>query len=298
MTAIGNQAFIGCNIASIIIPGSVANVGNFLSGCVNLCDVVLSEGVQAVLKNAFEGCNKLNSITLPSTIQSIGLNAIPSTSIKDVYCYSTSVEATNKGAFSAAISNATLHIPASAIEYYNSIEPWSSFGKIEAIDGSARPQCATPTIHYESGVLKFFCSTDDVTYHYTLADEDICSGTGSNIILGVTYTITVYATRDGYDNSEIATATLCWIDAEPKSEGIVDEVSQVRANAVLISTKDGQINISGLDDSTNVNVYTVNGLLAESVIIKNGTAIINPNLPSGSIAVVKIGSRSVKTVIK
>ena len=67
---------------------------------------------------------------------------------------------------------------------------------------------------------------------------------------------------------------------------------------MLISTNNGQVCVSGLDDETNVYIYNVNGVLADSGISNNGKAIINSNLPAGSIAIVKIGNRSIKTVIK
>ena len=202
------------------------------------------------------------------------------------------------------IEYATLHVPTASIDAYKATEPWKNFKEIKSLTDEDIPEeqevnkCSTPTIQYENGVLKFFCLTDDVTYHYTLADTDIGSGMGNNIMLEATYNITVYATRDGYDDSEIATATLCWIDAEPKSEGIIVANSQVRAKAVLISTNNGQVCVSGLDDETNVYIYNVNGVLADSGISNNGKAIINSNLPAGSIAIVKIGNRSIKTVIK
>ena len=245
VTSIGDGAFTYCSgLTSITIPGSVVNIGQLFSGCNNLSNIVLLEGVQAVLKNAFDGC-KLNSITLPSTIQSIGLNAIPCTSIKDVYCYATSVEATNKSAFNAAISNATLHIPTTAIEYYSTTEPWSRFGKIETLDGSTLPQCAAPTILYEDGVLKFLCTTDNVTYHYTLANADICSGMGNNIVLEAAYTITVYATKAGYEDSDIVTMDIKLSDSGASSglkgdvngDGVVNAADIVQTVNIIMEEK-------------------------------------------------------------
>ena len=94
------------------------------------------------------------------------------------------------------------------------------------------------------------------------------------------------------------TATLCWIDTEPKTEGISNDIAQVRANAVLIQTRDGQISISGADDGTKIFIYGVNGLQVGSTTSRNGHANITTNLRSGNIAIIKIGDRSVKVAIK
>ena len=55
--------------------------------------------------------------------------------IENVYCYAEEVPSTDYSAFSGFIfENATLYVPASAIEAYKTTEPWSYFGTIKAID--------------------------------------------------------------------------------------------------------------------------------------------------------------------
>ena len=55
--------------------------------------------------------------------------------IENVYCYAEEVPSTDYSAFFGFIfENATLYVPASAIEAYKTTEPWSDFGTIKAID--------------------------------------------------------------------------------------------------------------------------------------------------------------------
>ena len=164
--------------------------------------------------------------------------------------------------------------------------------------GGSNNKCAKPSISYLNGKLSFFCETDGVSFNSTITNSDISSYNSNEIQLGVTYNINVYATKTGYDNSDVATATLCWIDVDPKTEGINNSVTQVRANAELIQAKNGQISISGVDDGTIISVYGVNGLQVGSATSRNGHAKITTNLLSGSIAIIKIGNRSVKTTIR
>lgn len=116
--------------------------------------------------------------------------------------------------------------------------------------------------------------------------------------LGVTYHISVYATKPGYNNSETVTATLCWIDVAPRTEGIANGVANVRAKAVMIQTDNGRIKVTGIDDGTKVNVYGVNGVQVGSSVSHDGLASIKPNLQLGSIAIVRIGEKSIKVVVK
>ena len=120
----------------------------------------------------------------------------------------------------------------------------------------------------------------------------------ATISLIATYNISVYATKYGYENSEIATATLCWIEQEPKTEGLDAGITQVPAKAVLIQTEGGAIRVQGADEGTAVSVYGVNGSQAGSSVCHHGSAIINTNFRHGDVVIVKVGQKSVKMMMK
>ena len=134
-------------------------------------------------------------------------------------------------------------------------------------------------------------------YHYDITDSDIKRGSGAEIQLTATYNISVYATKNGYNNSNTATATLCWIEQEPKTEGLNDDIESVRAQAVLIKNTDGIITINGIDDGTRVSVYSLNGAQESSILSRDGTATLYSSAKSGSTIIVKIGNKSVKVLI-
>ena len=77
-----------------------------------------------------------------------------------------------------------------------------------------------------------------------------------------------------------------------------NSIAQVRANAVLIQTENGQISIVGTDDGTIIHADEIDGQLVGSAISHNGYANLNTNIKPGSIAIIKIGDRSVKVVVK
>ncbi len=52
------------------------------------------------------------------------------------------------------------------------------------------------------------------------------------------------------------------------------------------------------ESGTQVNVYSISGTQEGSAISNNGIASVNTNLQPGSIAIVKIGTKSVKVIIK
>ena len=191
-------------------------------------------------------------------------------------------------------------------------EGWKNFFNIEEVDinkmwnGQGNPnadsqskeKCERPTINYANGKLSFTCATEGAICQSTITDADISSFSGNEVQLTATYTVNVYATKAGYENSSVATATLCWIDVEPKTEGITNSVANISARALLVQTAGGTINVQGADDGDLINVYSINGIKAGSAVSQNGVANINTSLQPGTVAIIKVGQKSVKVVVK
>ena len=280
MTNIESETFYSCtSLTSVTIPNSVTSIGEY----------------------AFSHCSSLTSVTIPNNIKSIGKYAFSYCRLKEVYCYAEELPSTEANAFeSSNYKRATLYVPASAINDYKNRVPWSEFGAIETIDGTnpGPKKCATPTISYHNGKLTFGCETEGVEYRSSITDTDINDYTTQEINLSVTYTIKVYAMKSGCQNSDVATGTLCWIDVDPRKEGITDGVAQVKAMPVLIKSHGGQLTVEGAADDTTVSVYNAAGMEQGSAVSKNGQATISTSLNTGSVAIVKIGQRAVKVVIR
>jgi len=83
-----------------------------------------------------------------------------------------------------------------------------------------------------------------------------------------------------------------------EGNGSGNSVAQVRANAVLIQSENGRITVNGVNNETNVSVYNTNGVLNGTAISHNGSAVVNTSLQVGSVAIVKIGEKSVKVIIR
>ena len=244
--------------------------------CYKLKSIVIPSSVQYIYQEAFNGCNSLESVKVLAT--------------------------TPPFAYDNTFSDYTipLLVPETSVDAYKTTNPWSKFTTVKTLDGSdvVTPQCATPTISYQNGQLVFNCETADVEFKSSITDTDIKDYTTSSIQLNATYSINVRATKSGYLDSDVATATLCWIDASPKTEGITNGIANIPAQAVLIQSEGGSIKVQGVDEGTQVNVYSINGTQAGSAISQSGAATINTNLQPGSIAIVKIGQKSVKVVMK
>lgn len=293
---IGNHAFVGCEeLTSIIIPSSVKSIGEFaFDTCPSLASVTLNEGLESIGKQAFCRCCALDAITLPLTLNEIGPFAFSATNLTNITTMIEEPFAIDASVFQNIYSKATLYVPTGTKSKYENTENWNQFANIVEIS----KQCEKPIIAYDKGRLKFECTTEGAIFLTSISDTDVRSHVGSDIELMVTYTINVIATAIGYKNSEVAIATLCWIDADPKTEGIENGIAQVRANAVLIQNYDGTLNITGVADGSDIAVYSVSGIKVGSAKACGNTSSIVTNLKRGEIAIVQIGDKSVKVIMQ
>ena len=98
----------------------------------------------------------------------------------------------------------------------------------------------------------------------------------------------------------MATATLVWTDAifTETTEPSTSAKAVQESIPVLISAKGGNISVKCEADGQEVNVYTIDGLSLGAATVMNGETLISTSIPSGDIAVVKVGGRSVKVIMR
>ena len=274
----GNGCFYGCSgLTSITIPSSVTSLGY---GC-------------------FEDCSGLTSITIPSSVTYLGGSCFFKCSGLETVYFKGKVPKTTSQ--SEIPTTSIIKVPTEylqdykdAIGYrYKYIYAWNPNGSGD--DTKPVTQCATPSISYASGELKFASETAGAEYHYTITDADMASDAYSKdgkVTLSAAYNISVYATADGYTASDKAEATLYWINANLENG---TNINQVRTRGVVASAHDGIISLSGLDDGEVVKFFAADGKYLGSTVAANGAASY---AVSESLVIAKVGKDSIKIAMK
>ena len=293
-------------IKDLVIPNSVTSIGHYVFyGCSGLTSITIPNSVTSIGDYAFSSCSGLTSITIPNSVTSIGQGAFSRCNkLLTIISRMTNVCTIPENCFEEYVyNNATLYVPQGTTYKYKAIDYWTKFLTIEegepsGVSGDGPEKCETPTITYSNGQLLFNTSTEGATCYYTITDNDVTNGCGDKISLCVTYNVKVYAWKSGYQNSDIATGTLCWIDTNPTTEGIINEVTQISARAVFVQANDGFVSISGLGDSERVAIYQTDGKQVATVKAYNGSASVATNISRGTPVIVKIGEKAVKVVMQ
>ena len=325
VTSLGGYSFSGCSgLTSITIPSSVNSLGSgCFSGCSGLTSITIPSTVTSLGEHCFSSCSGLTSVTIPSSVTSLGYYCFSDCSGLTSITIPSSVTSLGKSCFYGCSGLETvyfkgkycnssytdLHIPTTSIikvptEYlqdyknafgskYKYIYAWNPSESGD--DTKPVTQCATPSISYASGELKFASETAGAEYHYTITDADMASNAYNKegkVTLSAAYKISVYATADGYSASDKAEATLYWIRANLDNG---TNINQVRTRGVVASAHDGIISLSGLDDGEVVKFFAADGKYLGSTVAANGAASY---AVSESLVIAKVGKDSIKIAMK
>ena len=300
VTKIEDKTFSGCSsLTSVTIPNSVTSIGWYsFSGCSGLTSITIPNSVTSIGGYAFKDCSSLTSVTIPNSVKSIYNEAFAKCSnLENVYCYAEKFSDIRGDIFKDSyIEYATLHVPSSALSYYQTKSPWSGFGTIKALEstGVGTKKCETPTISFADGKLTFSCATEEVEYESEVTCSDVNKYYSNEINLAACYDITVTAMKSGFSNSDIATAKLYWLP----SSGSLDETSinNVSMRGIAIQSDGGFITISGLDNNETVSFYATDGKNLGFSTAINGTTFFSAK--SGSVVIAKFGNESIKILVK
>ena len=321
MTSIGNGTFADCSgLTSITIPNSVTSIGSdAFNGCSGLTSVTIGNSVTSIGGGAFYRCSGLTSMTIPNSVTYIGNWAfLKCENLTDVYCKPEQVTEksyggtglyTNPTAFDESYPEyITLHVPSASIAAYRALEPWSKFKEIVALtdeDTPVLPKCATPTISYNNSELSFSCATEGVEFISEVTVGDAKKYYDSKIRLSQTYNVSVYATKDGYEASDVATKEITIsggsseqpsaIKGDVNEDGKVDVADHVELSKIIMAS--GTTPTPG-PDPTPVNP-SADDLETDKItasFIGGAYSSVNGRIQSGSKLNVKFSNKSSKSV--
>ena len=262
VTKIGKDAFNGSNdLTSVTIPNSVTSIGfGAFEHCNALTSITIPNSVKRIESYAFYYCTGLTSVTIPSSLENINQRAFGKCyELVDVFCKAEKVSSNineeglythvwafeDNGLEEDIKKQITLHVPAASIEAYDAVEPWKYFKEIVALaDGDipeTSPKCAKPEISYANGKITLSCETEGVEFISKVLVEDAKDYNDAEFTLSQTYKISVYATKDGYENSDVVTREIVigngqsMLFGDLNKDGKVNVADHVKLSEIILN---------------------------------------------------------------
>ena len=303
VTSLGYCCFAGCsNLTTITIPSSVTSLGYYcFENCFNLTTITIPSSVASLGEYCFRYCSSLTTITIPSSVTSLGDYSFQGCfKLESVYfegkCFKNLDNSCIPTTCVFYVTNEYLQDYKDAIgSKYPYIYAWNK----DNTGGDDKPitQCEVPSIAYSSGKLCFKSSTTGAEYHYTITDSDMANDAYSQdgeVKLSAAYKISVYATAEGYQASDKATATLYWVDANLENDPS-SNINQAKTRGIVATTNGGIVTLSGLDNNEVVVFYSVDGKQLGKVKSENGIASC---AVAESLVIAKVGNNTIKIAVR
>ena len=242
LDSIGQQAFTNTGLTSVKVPNAAKMGKEIFYWCTKLTDISFADNLTALPERIFQNCVSLTDIVIPSQITTIGDFAFANCSTIKSVTLSAGVKTLGKYAFYdvfdkddelVAEGNTLPEASENTFDedaYKDALlkttdtevankEPWKNFANVE---GSSSEQCATPTIEYGGGKLKFTCETPGATIISKITIDDTSENSTNEVDLSKNYIVTAYAKKDGLRRSVTVTKTFQFTNGDVNLDGKID----------------------------------------------------------------------------
>lgn len=325
LITIDQRAFYDCgSLTSIEISKGVTTIDEFaFSWCTGLLSVTIPESVDFIHETAFQNCLNLRDVNIDCHylgscfkdlidiknlkfgphVEEIGEMAFMNCFRVSNIDFGTNVKKIGRLAFfrCEGVSSLTLPNSISTIEV-------SAFAMCKNLESVVLPENIKLLKDYvfQGTNLKHLSIPSSVTtiYQYAFKDcnnlEDVTSLPENPPLMYDksfgSYDITLYVPESSVDQYK---ATSPW---NLFKEILIIEggtsIANVQSQGAHIKSCDGMLSIQGVSEGMPITVYTLGGKQVGTGITRHGETIIATTLQPNDIAVVKIGEKSMKIVIK
>ena len=243
------MAFNYCkNIKGFIMPSTLKSIGSKAFGWMSLDKLVLDPSVDYASIGDFtnieeviipESYSEFNPLLFGYT--SYDYAEWDGTKVKNIKVFS-KTPPTLTNSFNKATLAGNLFVPKGTYSTYYIAYRWGDFSHIYEMDDEGNDKkCATPSINYSKGKLSFSCETEGVTFKSNITDSDVSSYNNNEVQLAVTYNIRVYATKDGYDDSDVTTKDIMLsssgINLDANGDGVINAADIVEIVKIIKANK-------------------------------------------------------------
>ena len=302
VTSIGNSAFSSCSgLIFVTIGNSVTIIGSYaFSSCKSLTSIEIPNSVTSIGNNAFVNCNHLNSVTLSKNLNSIGERAFYNCGrLSTINCLNPIPPSTNGDTFICLVNDnnvrdkneiynyAILNVPRGSKEAYSAAAEWRYFKNIREMGEGDSEQVSYVNLTIQLGTTGFTRQSVKTSESYTF----YIGSYGDNRVNAVTFNgedVTNRLTNGYYTTPVIIGASILSVTYETTASAI----QAMKQSNLKVIGYHGEINISDIESTSDVTVYTVDGKLVDS--IPSAIDSVRLQVPSNQLYIVRVANRTFK----
>lgn len=298
VTHIGNKAFYGCALSSIVLPNSLEEIGyDAFCHCEKLTGITLPNSVKEIGSGAFMSCFELTTINIPNKVKKIPEEAFTNcNSLETIIIPSSVTEIGGWAFYDAGLTSVTIPQNVTNIHY-------QAFG--ECLDLSSVTLSCRNTIGSSSFTncsnLTTVTFTEDVE---VIVDSKLFSGCDNIRIVSVGATLPPII-EDGTFSETVESrarlkvrpdcksafeSSLYWSDFTNIVEDVSAQTVSIHSEPVQVYAQNGNIEIVGAENEA-VTVYNADG---REVYRGYGRSI---PVSAKGLYIVKIATSSYKVVL-
>lgn len=241
-----NVLMAGCS--KTIIENSVKAIAPLaFAGYDNIVSIEIPNSVEDIAPSAFDSCTGLTTLTLPNSVKYIWDRAFyDCTGLSEIYSHIETPFAINDNVFwsrnngtddtTTLYETIKLYVPKGKVDAYKATDGWKNFKTIVELNSDDIPatqKCAKPEISYANGKISLSCETEGVDFVSEVTVSDPKKYYDSEFTPSLTCKISVYATKEGYENSDVETREIVIGNGQSSPVGDINKDGNVTITDVI-----------------------------------------------------------------
>ena len=266
-------------------------------------NIVIPDGVTKINNYAFFGCHSLTSVTIPNSVTSIGLEAFYKCSGLTSVTIPNSVTSIGSGVFRSCSGLTSVVIPDEITTIGEST--FASCSKLKDVKLPEKLYMIKKQAFYNCKTLESITIPAGVEYIYQEAFK-YCNSLKNVKVLAETPPFAYDNSFSNYD-AELSVPeksitayqeTSPWSKFSKFNPLVNSGISNVKALPVVVQVDGGILTVSGADDGTLVEVYTIAGAKVGSDVTSANTATVNISHLADEVIIVKVANKAIKVMMK
>ena len=271
-----NLCVDGKPIYDVVIPDGVTRINKYaFASYKNLKSIKFSDTVSRIDSLAFYKCINLKTIEIPNSVTSIDIDAFSSCTSLTTVKLSENMTSIPDGLFYNCHALSSINIP----EGVTSIGIYAFYG-CSSLESIFLPESIVNIGEYAF----FYCNNVKKVTILAKTPPAIDSNTFS------CWDAALYVPDDVFDTYK---STAPWMYFGTIKTGIAD----ITSLPVEVQNNGGTITVTGADDGTIVEVYTMAGTKLGKAKTSLNTATIHTNMQQGNVVIVKVGGKAIKVAL-